>query len=215
MSSTSAASVFRLSRVEGAQCHRFRHTLASELLVKVGKGGSIDVVAEILVDNPLFGGIRQSGGLEWWPGTESNRRRQPFQGCALPAELPGQLGKLPCRNSNHIRRLTSRLRQGSGVRRVAAALILPPWLSRFPHAGCSHAHPSSQLRENYPPADATLPPVRRNRAGSHQAHPAPCAHNTAPHPRSHSDRPLHTPSARPRSSRPCRPCRLPPARHNA
>ena len=26
----------------------------------------------------------------WWPGTESNRRRQPFQGCALPAELPGQ-----------------------------------------------------------------------------------------------------------------------------
>jgi hypothetical protein len=29
----------------------------------------------------------------WWPGTESNRRRQPFQGCALPAELPGQ-GKL-------------------------------------------------------------------------------------------------------------------------
>jgi hypothetical protein len=26
----------------------------------------------------------------WWPGTESNRRRQPFQGCALPTELPGQ-----------------------------------------------------------------------------------------------------------------------------
>ena len=20
----------------------------------------------------------------WWPGTELNRRRQPFQGCALP-----------------------------------------------------------------------------------------------------------------------------------
>jgi hypothetical protein len=27
----------------------------------------------------------------WWPGTESNRRRQPFQGCALPAELPGHV----------------------------------------------------------------------------------------------------------------------------
>src|SRR5215469_5809307 len=27
----------------------------------------------------------------WWPGTESNRRRQPFQGCALPTELPGQV----------------------------------------------------------------------------------------------------------------------------
>ena len=32
-----------------------------------------------------------SGELRtWWPGTESNRRRQPFQGCALPTELPGQ-----------------------------------------------------------------------------------------------------------------------------
>jgi IS5 family transposase len=28
----------------------------------------------------------------WWPGTESNRRRQPFQGCALPTELPGHFG---------------------------------------------------------------------------------------------------------------------------
>ena len=28
-------------------------------------------------------------GRKWWPGTESNRRRQPFQGCALPTELPG------------------------------------------------------------------------------------------------------------------------------
>ena len=26
----------------------------------------------------------------WWPGTELNRRRQPFQGCALPTELPGR-----------------------------------------------------------------------------------------------------------------------------
>src|SRR6267378_3928849 len=28
----------------------------------------------------------------WWPGTELNRRRQPFQGCALPPELPGHFG---------------------------------------------------------------------------------------------------------------------------
>jgi len=28
----------------------------------------------------------------WWPGTDLNRRRQPFQGCALPTELPGQGG---------------------------------------------------------------------------------------------------------------------------
>src|SRR5580698_10264632 len=29
----------------------------------------------------------------WWPGTELNRRRQPFQGCALPPELPGHVPK--------------------------------------------------------------------------------------------------------------------------
>jgi hypothetical protein len=30
----------------------------------------------------------------WWPGTELNRRRQPFQGCALPPELPGHAAPL-------------------------------------------------------------------------------------------------------------------------
>src|SRR5262249_1271556 len=35
----------------------------------------------------------------WWPGTESNRRRQPFQGCALPTELPGQEGSECMRES--------------------------------------------------------------------------------------------------------------------
>src|ERR1700758_5589851 len=44
----------------------------------------------------------------WWPGTELNRRRQPFQGCALPPELPGHvltydfpagLNTLGCRGS--------------------------------------------------------------------------------------------------------------------
>jgi hypothetical protein len=33
----------------------------------------------------------------WWPGTELNRRRQPFQGCALPPELPGHVLSLHCR----------------------------------------------------------------------------------------------------------------------
>ena len=41
--------VFKLSGVKGAHSHRFRHTLASELL---GKGGSIEKVAGILGDNP-------------------------------------------------------------------------------------------------------------------------------------------------------------------
>src|SRR3989442_13865289 len=33
----------------------------------------------------------------WWPGTELNPRRQPFQGCALPPELPGHVGSRPRR----------------------------------------------------------------------------------------------------------------------
>jgi len=43
------AAVFRLSGVGRAHCHRFRHTLASELL---GKGGTIEEIAAILGDGP-------------------------------------------------------------------------------------------------------------------------------------------------------------------
>jgi integrase len=43
------AAVFRRSGVKGAHCHRFRHTLASELL---GKGGPFEEVAAILGDSP-------------------------------------------------------------------------------------------------------------------------------------------------------------------
>src|ERR1700752_3378520 len=40
----------------------------------------------------------------WWPGTELNRRRQPFQGCALPPELPGHaLSSGPKRRRAHAR----------------------------------------------------------------------------------------------------------------
>ena len=35
----------------------------------------------------------------WWPGTELNRRRQPFQGCALPPELPGHVSRAAARGS--------------------------------------------------------------------------------------------------------------------
>ena len=41
--------MFRLAKVEGAHPHRFRHTLASEIL---GKGGTIEEVAGILADSP-------------------------------------------------------------------------------------------------------------------------------------------------------------------
>jgi hypothetical protein len=38
---------------------------------------------------------RVSALKTWWPGTELNRRRQPFQGCALPPELPGHFAVPP------------------------------------------------------------------------------------------------------------------------
>src|ERR1700720_2402183 len=43
------------------------------------------------IAHPRAQQIIRQGNL-WWPGTESNRRRQPFQGCALPTELPGHFG---------------------------------------------------------------------------------------------------------------------------
>jgi site-specific recombinase XerD len=43
------SAVFHLAKVDGAHPHRFRHTLASELL---GKGATIEEVAGILADSP-------------------------------------------------------------------------------------------------------------------------------------------------------------------
>jgi len=43
------AAVFKLAAVPGAHCHRFRHTLATEIL---GKGGTVEEVANILADSP-------------------------------------------------------------------------------------------------------------------------------------------------------------------
>jgi site-specific recombinase XerD len=43
------AAVFKLAKVPGAHCHRFRHSLASEIL---GKGGTVEDVASILADSP-------------------------------------------------------------------------------------------------------------------------------------------------------------------
>jgi hypothetical protein len=67
----------------------------------------------------------------WWPGTESNRRRQPFQGCALPAELPGrECFSLP----NLITAAQST---------TAGAPLAPPLSApRHPHANCSRVRPS-------------------------------------------------------------------------
>ena len=107
------AVVFERAGVPDGHCHRFRHTLATELK---GQGATDEEIAGILaalndppalrevesrVSNPprqrtqkpwheIGTGERSSEItliskiLMWWPGTESNRRRQPFQGWGLP-----------------------------------------------------------------------------------------------------------------------------------
>src|SRR5579862_7696503 len=47
----------------------------------------------------------------WWPGTELNRRRQPFQGCALPPELPGHVSRAAVRG---LQGLSASARFGAG-----------------------------------------------------------------------------------------------------
>ena len=59
--------VFKLSGVEGAHPHRFRHTLASELL---GKGGTFEEIAAILADSP--GTIRRYYA-KWTPEYQSRQ----------------------------------------------------------------------------------------------------------------------------------------------
>ncbi|MGH9437935.1 MAG: tyrosine-type recombinase/integrase [Terriglobia bacterium] len=61
------AAVFKRSGVEGAFAHRFRHTLASELL---GKGESIEVVAAILGDTPA---VIRKHYAKWTPEFQSRQ----------------------------------------------------------------------------------------------------------------------------------------------
>jgi site-specific recombinase XerD len=65
----SLAAVFRLARVERAHPHRFRHTLASELL---GKGATVEEVAGILADSPAT--IRRHYA-KWTPEFQARQDR--------------------------------------------------------------------------------------------------------------------------------------------
>ena len=69
----------------------------------------------------------------WWPGTESNRRRQPFQGCALPSELPGHGARETRWKALCLRNYSNRCAD------------LPPRLTRFDVRGrCSIAEISGR-----------------------------------------------------------------------
>src|SRR5437773_8045858 len=41
-------------------------------------------------DSEMIAEWEEPGEVNWWPGTELNRRHADFQSAALPAELPGQ-----------------------------------------------------------------------------------------------------------------------------
>ena len=63
------SAVFRQAKVDGAHPHRFRHTLASELL---GKGATIEDVAGILADSPAT--IRRHYA-KWTPELQARQDR--------------------------------------------------------------------------------------------------------------------------------------------
>src|SRR5271157_6114985 len=63
----------------------------------------------------------------WWPGTELNRRRQPFQGCALPTELPGHVSKPALRAA----RIVRSARTGAGLQPNETAMPEAPGTPRL------------------------------------------------------------------------------------
>jgi integrase len=67
------AAVFRLSGVQGAHAHRFRHTLATRL---IGGGASFEDVADILGNSPE---IVRKHYAKWSPARQDriNRLMQP------------------------------------------------------------------------------------------------------------------------------------------
>ena len=94
--------------------------------------------------------------LRWWPGTESNRRRQPFQGCALPAELPGRCGNYKAQSTKSRSDSALRARQNHAFCKAASA---PPSHFRLPRADYCRARPSSRSPGMRSHASATSPRV--------------------------------------------------------
>ena len=64
----SLAAVFKRSRRRGAHAHRFRHTLATELL---GRGASFEDVADILGNSPE---IVRKHYAKWSPARQARYR---------------------------------------------------------------------------------------------------------------------------------------------
>src|ERR1700678_259474 len=69
--------------------------------------------------------------IKWWPGTELNRRRQPFQGCALPPELPGHFrNPLMHRGQRGLFESRKRLREQASTSNACGTLLI---ITKSPH----------------------------------------------------------------------------------
>lgn len=154
-----AASGEVLPQCAGASRHsefRFhdRHTLASWYMMN---GGDLYELAKSL-EPPGFGKFLAAAKSfrMWWPGTDLNRRRRPFQGRALPTELPGH----------------QRTHQSTKSFKPDAALPTPSASpAARPRAANCRAHPSSQSPRNHARAASTSPRECRTPSGAHPALP--------------------------------------------
>ena len=118
------------TRVSKDAPHRYHRSI----LAWTRRGRSLDAVSKFRSDFRTAGFCCKCFVLKWWPGTESNRRRQPFQGCALPAELPGRV-KSQFTNPNAVpatHPLIS-LRRAVGYRRTLRRLYGGTERAPFPH----------------------------------------------------------------------------------
>ena len=91
-----------------------------------------------------------------WPGTELNRRRQPFQGCALPPELPGHTSK-----PAHLPRATRIVRFTPIVAGLPSEkqLLRRTRAERFDYSKrFAHAQIENRIAEKAAPEEITLIP---------------------------------------------------------
>ena len=111
----------------------------------------------------------------WWSGTESNRRRQPFQGCALPDRLPGRKWQsiTPFRNVLHCIVLVERKPVGRCSGNAAGIVKLPSlqassWSSLAP-SGIRAKRSAESPTDSGLPSQSSYAEAARPQAYHHRA----------------------------------------------
>jgi hypothetical protein len=94
----------------------------------------------------------------WWPGRELNPRRQPFQGCALPPELPGHF----CSYSFVLHRPSKQMSVKTRRSETTTGGRLDRALLRFHWAGCHVAKQPTRWDRAEPPNYNNAVPFAQN-----------------------------------------------------